>query len=366
MARGHVEKRGRSFYAVWADENGTRRAKSLGGSEAKAMRYLAARQAEVAARAPVAGGTAFEALAAEFETRVAPTRWKPSTVKCVRCDIWRHLVPYFGGSAVSGITARDVDDYLFSRIAEEGACAGTVRGELNTLRQMLDTAVAWGYATRNAAKDAKLKVPRKSEASFLRPAELARLLEAAAPEWRPLLMTAALAGLRCGELGGLLEKDVDFEGHQLHVRRSVYNGRYTTPKTPSSVRKVDMSPTLEEELRAWLESPLRVRTPTGIVFASPKGNPVSSHIANERALRPALERAGLPRIRMHDLRHTYASLLLANRESIKYVQRMLGHDSIKTTIDTYGHLLEEANRPAARRLDEAIWGSGSRVDSVDS
>ena len=59
--------------------------------------------------------------------------------------------------------------------------------------------------------------------------------------------------------------------------------------------------------------------------------------------------------RLHDLRHTYASILIANRESLKYIQRMLGHESVKTTVDTYGHLIDESNMPAARRLDEAVF-----------
>lgn len=360
MANGHVELRGRKWYAFWVDENGKRRSKSVGEDEGAARRYLAARQADAAVAKGSLREVGFDALAHDFVLRVAPTRYKRSTVDNIRCDVRAHLVPYFGDAPVSSIATRDVDDYVSMRVTEHGAAAGTVRGELNTLRQVLATGVSWGYAPTNAAMGTRLKVPKRSEASFLRPTELKSLFEAAAPEWRPLLMTAGLAGLRCGELGGLLERDIDFDRHQIHVKRSVYNGRYNTTKTGSSVRNVDMPPTLERELRSWLASPLRLPTPTGIVFPSPKGNPMSSHLANANGLRPALAAASLPRVRMHDLRHTYASLLLANRESIKYVQRMMGHDSIKTTIDTYGHLIDEQNRPAAERLDEAVWGTSLR------
>lgn len=112
---------------------------------------------------------------------------------------------------------------------------------------------------------------------------------------------------------------------------------------------------MERELRAWIVSPLRLKTQTGILFPSRCGNPTTSYVGNKTALQPALEAAGLPKIRLHDLRHTYASILIANRESLKYIQRMLGHESVNTTVDTYGHLIDESNMPAARRLDEAVF-----------
>ena len=85
-----------------------------------------------------------------------------------------------------------------------------------------------------------------------------------------------------------------------------------------------------------------------------------------RKFLPALRRAGLPRIRFHDLRHTYASLLIAQGEHPKYIQAQMGHSSINVTMDTYGHLLDTVNRAAADRLGEQIFddswkGNGSKM-----
>jgi len=111
-------------------------------------------------------------------------------------------------------------------------------------------------------------------------------------------------------------------------------------------------------LRAWktqkAEEALSKGEPLGnLMFPSEKGTfRDPSHVV--RDLRTVLKKAGLRRIRFHDLRHTYASLLLQNRESPVYVKEQLGHHSIQITVDTYGHLVPGANREAVNRLDDLL------------
>lgn len=356
MAQGYVTRRGKMWYAIWVDSEGNTRSKSVSMQESEARLFLERRKMEVElARKHDCEAVLFEQAAEEYIARVLPTAYKPSTVVNMTSDLKAHLVPFFKDAYVCEISARDLDSFIAERIIDDGASSGKTLREINTFRQFMNTAVTWRYASYNPGYLVKIKARNVNSISFLRPVELKSLFEHANPAWRPYLMTAGLTGMRCGELAGLFERDVDFTEHKIRVRRSVYAGKYDTPKTASAIRDIDMPPSLERELRAWVDSPLRLKTQTGILFPSRYGNPPTSFVGNKIALQPALEAAGLPKIRLHDLRHTYASILIANRESLKYIQRMLGHRSVKTTVDTYGHLIDESNMPAARRLDEAVF-----------
>jgi len=94
-----------------------------------------------------------------------------------------------------------------------------------------------------------------------------------------------------------------------------------------------------------------------LVFPTEVGTPEQAPNMFYRRFLPALRRAGLPRIRFHNLRHTYASLLIAQGEHPKYIQSQMGHSSITVTMDTYGHLMNTVNRDAASRLGEQVLGS---------
>lgn len=119
-------------------------------------------------------------------------------------------------------------------------------------------------------------------------------------------------------------------------------------------------------LSRWLVSEERPRTKEQFVFPSQRGRPLNMQTLAETVFQPALAEAGIPRMRLHDLRHTYASLLIANGESLKYIQEMMGHTSIKVTADTYGHLLRETHAAAAKRLDDAIFGGDQGYPDVFS
>ena len=98
-----------------------------------------------------------------------------------------------------------------------------------------------------------------------------------------------------------------------------------------------------------------------LVFPNESGNPLNHGHMLRNHLWPALERAELPRIRFHDLRHTFASLLIDQGENIKYIQKQLGHSKPSVTMDIYAHLMNEENQEAAKKLDDTIFGSGSKT-----
>ena len=121
-----------------------------------------------------------------------------------------------------------------------------------------------------------------------------------------------------------------------------------------------MAPQLVAQLRVWrLASP---PTDLDLVFPNAAGNPIDTNNMIKRHFLPALKKAGIPKIRFHDLRHTYASRLIAQGENPKYIQHQMGHSSIRTTFDIYGHLMKDENQQAAMKLGISIFGEdGSKM-----
>jgi integrase len=179
--------------------------------------------------------------------------------------------------------------------------------------------------------------------------ELQRLLQSTeGTRWHPLWVLIGTTGLRKGEALGLSWEDVDLTAGRLTVRRALQRQRKTglvfvPPKSATSRRTVYLSAVACAAFReqregqdadrrkadCWLES--------GLVFSTLRGGPLEPGEVN-RALTLALRRAGLPHVRVHDLRHTTASVLLEAGTHPKIVQDLLGHSTIRLTLDTYSHL----------------------------
>lgn len=163
------------------------------------------------------------------------------------------------------------------------------------------------------------------------------------PEFYALLLCAFRTGMRQGELLGLAWEDVNFDSNTIAVRRAYSHGAFTTPKSGKS-RIVDMSDQLRQALldhRGALLQHFRrglpaVTVPDGargtetvhLAFPSRDGSPLDGDNLRHRVFYPLLEKADVPRIRSHDIRHTFASLLLQNGESLAYVKDQMGHASI--------------------------------------
>ncbi len=175
--------------------------------------------------------------------------------------------------------------------------------------------------------------------------------------------------MRSGELLGLQWQDVDLDAARIQVRRTLYRlnrGWWVgEPKTSAGRRAIALTASAVDALRAHrlrqAEALLAVAVrigPESLVFADRFGGPLNGFHLTERHFKPLLRRAGLPVIRFHDLRHTAATLLLAQGINPKVVAEMLGHASVKVTLDVYSHVLPTMQEEAARRLDAALRGAG--------
>jgi integrase len=234
----------------------------------------------------------------------------------------------------------------------------TIRKVLVTLGQILAYAVRHGYISNNPLRDAERPKgqgnTKKKKIRILTPPEIKALLDAEKdPKYKNLFMLAIMSGARQGELLGLKWSDVDWENNQIHIQRTFNNQRWYDVKTETSNRKIDLGPAMMNELKKWKFACLPNKL--HLIFPNEAGQPLNHNNMVSRFFDPALEKAKIERIRFHDLRHTYASLLIDQGENIKYIQSQLGHSTPTVTLNVYAHLIKPANQEAACRLEKAIF-----------
>lgn len=364
MARGSLRKRGDVWYAYWRDASGRQRAKAVGTRKKDAERFLNQITAELdQGTYKELRAITFQDFAENWLRDYAAAHVKPSTLQSYRATVRNSFIPFFGPVNLSAIQPDDVQRYVAERLAT-GVRAATVHRQLTVLKGMMRRAVEWDYLRINPA--ATIKPPRIEhvEMDFLTPPEIVTFLDAVDPTYHALFFTAIFTGMRSGELRALLWSDIDWNSSTIRVRRSVWRGAEQLPKSRASVRTVGMSNRLRQVLDAH-----RVTVPSGgdhLVFPNTTGGFIDDNNLRKRVFEPALSRAGLRKIRIHDLRHTFASLLINQGENLKYVQQQLGHASITTTVDRYGHLMPDAHMDACNRLDGVVFGheKTAPVDNV--
>lgn len=233
----------------------------------------------------------------------------------------------------------------------------TINHVLKTLKKLLNDAVLDGYLESNPALSVKPVPMPQQEMDFLDPEELRLFLDHANPHYRPLFLCAMLTGLRRGELLALQWGDIDFAKGQIRVRRSLYQGQFIEPKSERSRRTIDMAPMLIETLKS-----IPSRFAGELVFCQENGKPLDPNNLVKREFKRALRRAGLRDISFHSLRHSFTALLIEADQNPKYIQTQLGHASIRTTMDRYGHLLRGENPEASKRLQAVfLEENGSKV-----
>jgi integrase len=297
---------------------------------------------------------------------VARPTLRASTYKSYDDILTAHLIPGLGKIALAKLTPAEIQTFL-KRKLDGGLSPRRVQYIHAVLRRALVTAERWGMVTRNVAKLVDPPRVPKHEISPMSPDQAKRLIEAShADRHRALYVTALGTGLRQGELLGLRWEDVDLEAGRLRVRYTLANvqGELTLlePKTDRSRRNVMLPDLVTVALQAhrtrqkmerlvagsrWVDS--------GHVFTTLQGKPMHAGTAT-RAFKAALERAGLPRSRFHDLRHAAATFLLAQGMTLEDVKQLLGHSSITLTSNTYGHVLEQRQRQVAQAMDLVLSG----------
>jgi integrase len=284
-----------------------------------------------------------------------------STYESYRRQARRYITPAIGRVRLKALTPAHVQG-LYREMQDRGLSARTVQYTHAVLHRALKQAVRWNMIPRNICEAVDVPQVRREEMHPLAPEQARRFLDAARGErLEALYVVAVHAGLRPGELLALKWEDVDLDGGTLRVHRALSGGEFTAPKTKRSRRRIDLSTgsiaILKQHRKRQLEERMAragLWQDHGLVFPSSVGTPLS-HRNLVRSFKAVLRRAGLPAtIRLYDLRHTCATLLLCRNVHPKYVQELLGHASIAQTLDTYSHVLPGMDGGIGDAIDDAL------------
>ncbi len=371
MAGMGVKVRARNgAWWVFINHRGQRKARRIGTgvSGKKAAQHVAQ---QIQARLAL-GQTAFdnqttgvtlEAYAETFLQRIEHIR-KPSTHESYQQTLTHNILPMLGKLDLHAVTREKVKALAISGL-KNGQSPKTVQNTIRCLSSLLSHAVEDNVLAVNPAFKPGKFLPKISKRRGINPLtreEIATLLDTAktkAPRYYPIFLCAARTGLRMGELLALRWEDLDFHTRCIHVSRNYTHWTPTTPKSGEN-RKVDMSlelmqvlkdleidRQLEKVTRQWKELP-------PWVFCNELGGLLNPNHLRHRIFYGLPKKAGLRQVRFHDLRHSFASLLLQQGESPVYVKEQMGHSSIQITVDCYGHLIPGGNRQAVDKLDTPI------------
>jgi len=390
--RGHVKQRSKGTWSIVIDigpdpHNGRRRQQwyTLRGNkkeaEAKLREMLDTLEKGVYIRpGKVTLGEWFE----EWLGSYVALHVSPRTLVSYREQIERHILPALGAIPLAQLQPHNLEKYYARMLAsgrvdgKGGLSAQTVRYHHGLIYEALKHAVKRGIAMRNVAD--VVDPPRRShdsKLSILNPDQVKQFLETAKDTpYYYLFYTALHTGMRRGELLGLRWKDVDLNMATLSVVQTIYKSKgkviVKEPKNASSRRAIALTPNLAIVLRKHLEQVMLDKKMLGVPL---KGDDLVFSYQDGRALDPStlshtfsktVVKANVPHLRFHDLRHTHATLMLKAGVHPKVVGERLGHSNIRTTIDTYSHVLPGLQEAAALRFDQMLEESDDRSPAKDN
>ena len=288
-----------------------------------------------------------EFVESQWKSSLFPT-FKRSTSRGYEFLLRKYLMPVFGNCGLTDISRQMIQGFVAQM--SKNLAPKSVALAKNCLSKVLSTAVEWGHLQTNPATGVRLPtLTIQKERIALTPEQLRRLVADLEEPYKSMVLIATLTGLRRGELFALRWGALDFERKMIHVRESVYEGHFSTPKTRSSIRNIAMSEVLAEMFRNLRP---KVATANDLVFVSRVGTPLCSENILKRIIHPACERLKLPRVGWHTLRHTSATLL-HEHEPLRVAQAILGHSDLQTTLG-YTHVLPGWQREAMKRLEDVV------------
>jgi len=320
--------------------------------------------------------------AAEFLDRWLRDYSKPNLAPAVHANyeliVNKHLKPALGKIRLTNLQTPRISKYQSDKLAS-GLAAQTVRNHHAVLHKAFETAIEWGLIQRNPAEGAKSPRVNKPEMSTYEPDQVVKFLEEAKKtEYYPIFQLSLFEGMRRSEVLALRWKDIDLVYGQISVNRSmqIIKGReivYRSPKTAKSKRNIPLTPTSYLILKEHYEKSKAVYKKLETKIND--GDLVFCHLDTGEPYRPdTISKAwsritihgNLPHIRLHDARHTMATIMLKKGIHPKIVQERLGHSSIQITLDTYSHVTPSMQQAAAKSFDEVFKPEYNNVDDKNN
>ena len=379
---GSIEKRGkdswRLVYSLGFDANGKRIKKTKtvkGVTKREANKLLAQFITEVEAGEYISPEKMFfPAFVEEWKSKYAETHLSPNTLVTYLLHLKNRIIPYFSEMKLDQIKSMHILNFLKSLEAEglrkdgkEGTLStSTIEYNHRILKNIFNRAVEWQLIKKNPMENIKKPKRIQKETSVYDKAEAELLMSCLQKEktlWSVMIKIAITTGLRRGELLGLEWKHVDLEKGTLQIKQalSYVNQKHIIrePKTKNSIRIVTLPEALIDELKKYKSTWNKRRLKASnlweggqyqFLFTSWHGKPL--HPSSITTWwRRFITRHKLRYIRFHDLRHTSATLLINSGVHAKIISSRLGHADIRTTMNIYGHALQEADREATKHFD---------------
>ena len=341
-----------AYYGSWRTAEGKRTTRKLGMVRKGRSDGLSKTQAEGVLREMIIADASrphggpqpptIRELGTALVARLQADGRKPSHIESVRYHLSKHIVPLLGDLPANDVDERDVRR-LVDRMLRDGKAPKTVRNVAGTLHSVLRLAVEQSVIDRNPCDMASLpQVRPDATIRFLTVAELERVLDAppgadttqAERDWWPvvrlLVLTAAMTGMRLGELRALRWSDLDMAAMKVRVRQSYVRSEYGAPKSRRSVRAIPLASRLVDELNdhhkrtVWNQD-------SDLVLAHPHTGRPLDRVRLLTHFKAALVRADVRPVRIHDLRHTFATTMAANGTPLRTLQEWMGHLDARTT-----------------------------------
>jgi integrase len=277
----------------------------------------------------------------ELRRRLEIRGRKKSHRLTVASDLKNHIAPFFAGKELGRIEPRDIERYIAVKLRT--LAPKTVRNHLNTMHSVFELGLRMGWCQRNPVKLADRPVIKTTETriKYLDQAELEKLLALPYPDDAfgriepTLYLTAAMTGLRQGELIGLRWRDVDFDARRVRVVSPYVRGEFNDPKSEESGRSVPLAQRVGDAL-AGLRGRSLYAADSDLVFGHPETGRPLDRSKLVRRFKKALERAQVRKITFHELRHTFGTRMAAGGVALRTIQQWMGHADSKTT-QIYAH-----------------------------
>lgn len=297
--------------------------------------------------------TVSDFMARYIET-VAKNTLRPTTLEGNLGQIKNHINPTIGKIKLKDLRPDHIQS-LYSQKLSQGLSRRTVQLLHVNLRTALKQAVKWGLVARNVTDFVQAPRPDKPSHTFFTKEQLNKFLESVkGDKWEVIFILLVYCGLREGEVLGIHYEDCDMVNRVINVRHTVVTLKkglmIGEPKTKASKRAVTLPKIAYDALKAHLDQLDRNH---GLIFTTSADTPIYPRNFI-RHFKSRLVEAGLPDIRVHDLRHSHASLLLASGVNPKLVQERLGHSTIALTLDTYSHVIPSLQEEVAKRMDDLM------------
>jgi integrase len=357
-----ISKRGDSWRARYYGPDGRERSKSF-RRKSDAERWLTQQQNNMIkgdwidpARGRISFGDYVPQWSATRTTRKPKTRYQQDSV------LKLHVMPTWESVRLDRIAFEGLTEWV-AKLSADGVGWSSIRQAVRVMSAILEHAVRTGRIRSNPAKGLELPRPRRRDHVFLTHAELAALA-AASGVYRVLILLLGYTGLRWGEATALRVCDIDLVRRRIDVRRAFSDvGGTLVLGTPKShhARTVPIPRFLALLLAALIMG----KQPDDLVFTTPSGAPLRLSNWRRSVFLPACQLVGISkRFRIHDLRHTAAALMIQAGYPPKMLQEILGHASITTTLDLYGHLYPGDMDRYADRLGDAATGAVADEDAA--